>query len=151
MIDSQVEVCACGYGSCEGNCATYDLGTYSCQKAINLCDGLEVARVRIHDWNDGRYGIQVYDLSDYSCMKNTIKEFVATCDVCDYSLNAKIRCKESDGSDGDNIVVSKNHEFMPAILYIVVTAVITFMITIIVTKNDSLTLDVRGKLLGMND
>ncbi len=120
-----------------------NLGTYSCQTATNLCDGLEVARVRIRDLNDGRYSVQIYDLSDYTCLKNTIKELVTTCDVCDYSLSAKIRCKGHDGGDGDDIIISKHSEFMPAILYIVVTAVATLTTTAVVGAIIYMIVDVR--------
>ncbi len=132
MTDSQVEVCACGYGSCEGNCAVYELGSYLCQKATNLCDGLEVARVKIYERLDGRYSVQVYDSSDYTCVKAKIREFVTACDVCDYSLNAKIRCKGSGDGDEDSIIMSKKNEFMPAILYIVITAAVTLVVTAVV-------------------
>ncbi len=125
MTDSQVEVCACGHGSCEGNCAVYPIGT--CQKATNLCDGLAVARVKIYEWYNGEYEVQIYDVSDDACTER-IELLTATCDVCDTSLNAEIKCK---GSNSDNYErVTKTGEFMPVILYVVVTAVVTLTITV---------------------
>jgi len=110
VIGEDVNVCACGTGSCEGVCKIYP--TSYCVAFYQLCNGQALGYVIISGNNNQWTGNYLFSLfkeccslcslnhlgnffSDPECLGDPLQSFSSPCGVCNSGLDVKIKCPPS--------------------------------------------------------